>query len=78
MIDVRSEAERFAATLSLAARLLTLQQERAKAYARQYGVIMYVYRTPTGLDMGTQRPQVSDAWRVAPSGSVTYIGSGSI
>lgn len=75
--EIIEDAKRFKQSREFAARMLILQQERAKAYAKQFGVIVYVYSTPRGLAMDTTRPQVQEAWRVAPSGNITFVGSGS-
>lgn len=51
--------------------------ERAKTYAQRFGVLVHVYRTRRGFGMDVAKPTVADYWRVAPSGSVTQVSSGS-
>lgn len=75
-MDVRGEAERFKRLRDAAEKARDAQLTLAKIYAERYGVFVYVYPTEHGFDMGPQRPLVDSAWRVAPSGNVTFVGSG--
>lgn len=49
---------------------------RAKGYAARFNVIVWVYASKRGLVMDVARPQVQDAWRIAPTGETNFIRSG--
>ncbi len=51
--------------------------ERSKTYAQRFGVLVHVYRARNGFDVDVANPTVQDYWRVAPSGTVTQVSSGS-